>query len=236
MPTAMATTFLNAEAVSAPATSLVVRVNMDGALRVRAASRRASGSREANNSAVGDPTTISAAIPGPASVTTGAASPRTFAATWDGVSRVSGSQPLVARTQTVPGRVCGAAAAITGCRPELDTATNTMSTPDRTAGHSSRRKTTMSGWNVTPIAGCGRCSRQARTTAVSYSVASTATGWPIRARWVARAVPIAPAPRTAIIFHRLKETDDPPPRAAPYRSAQSNLTATGRLRQGMKSR
>ena len=158
---------------------------MDGALRVRATSRRASGSCEAHTSAVGEPTTISAAIPGPARVTTGAASPRILAATWDGVSRVPVASPWSPGPRRRRGARTRAAAAITGHRPGLDTATTTMSA--RPAPEATRRagSTLMPGWNGTPSAGCGRCSRQACTTAVSYSVASTTTGWPIRARWVA---------------------------------------------------
>src|SRR5690606_7582231 len=99
MPTAIATTFLYADAVSAPMMSLVVMVSIDGEESTRATARRASWLGEAHNNAVGDAATISEASPGPARATTAVCGPRSAVATSDGDCRVSSCHPLVARTQ-----------------------------------------------------------------------------------------------------------------------------------------
>src|SRR5947208_12455075 len=123
-------------------------------------------------------TSNSAAIPGPSRLTTGTPSPSTFAATCDGVSRLSGCQPLVASTQTAVDGTCAAALTSTGYRPGVDTATTTRSARASASVQSSGGYTVISGSMTIPSAGCGSRSRQARTTAESYPVATAKIGYP----------------------------------------------------------
>src|SRR5690606_34634389 len=127
IPTAIATTFLYADAVSAPTMSLVVMVSIDGEESTRATARRASGLRDAHNSAVGEAAMISEASPGPARAPTAVGGAGIEGAPAGGDSRVSSCQPLVASTQIVSGVADLLNADSVGTSPGLATATMTMS-------------------------------------------------------------------------------------------------------------
>jgi hypothetical protein len=160
-----------------------------------AARRSAPGSSEANTTAVMNPSASSGASMGPPIETTGrGASSSPY--TWERRACVPRSRPLPTESRmTSPGSSSATSRARLLAPREFAPRT-ASSRPSAAAGSSSGPSTLISVGTRSGSAGCRRSSRRLGRTRASNSEPHSVTSWSFRARWMARAVPAAPAPNT----------------------------------------
>src|SRR5215218_7034880 len=158
----------------------------------------------AKTAAVGRPAATSLALQGPPTATTGQLRASGSAASSSTGSRStvpSGQRPnpLVQRSSGVPGASAAAARRTTSSTPSELIATATRSLPQRAGASRPASWSSTRGSTATPVRGWGRPASSSARMPPSSQVPQSRTRLPAAAAGVARALPIAPAPRMVTV-------------------------------------